>query len=607
MTDLLGYTSDDLMGMTADAVDGEQGLPDLGHYARLWSDQGFIRMFRQCMLDQGIRARLVAFPDGERRLTNILHLAEILHQETVDRQLGMVELLRWLVEQRNPDTRTAAEQQLRLESDDDAVQLVTIHKSKGLQYPVVFCPFLWESSNDSRKDQALLFHDATDAGRLTLDLGAASAERQAHEALAARETLAENVRLLYVALTRAQKHCTMVWGCFNQADTAALAYLFHHRGSSTSLQLVDETSGSFQPLGDAAVWEQLHDIEARASGSITLRQLPSAPAPRTSLPETADESLSARSFQGSIERHWRVSSFSAITSRKPPSGEWPDRDETVGTVRPTDDILDVEGEKEAVADILRFPQGARPGTLLHDILEHLEFTSPDRDPRATATLVSGKLSDYGFEPHWRDTLCNMLTRLVRVPLAGAGTTFTLAQIPMADRLNELEFFLPLERLNPDRLHQAFASCPGTPPRSWAAWLERLGMLDFTPVHGFLRGFIDLVFSYQNRFYLVDWKSNHLGHRLDDYSPNALAETMVREYYLLQYHLYVVALDRYLAARLPGYCYEDHFGGVHYIFLRGLPPDSGPPCGVFHDRPAKTLIASLASTLLGKEVPEPLFP
>ncbi len=166
------------------------------------------------MLDQGVRARLVAFPDGERRLTNILHLAEILHQETMDHQLGMVDLIHWLTEQRNPDTRTASEQQLRLESDDQAVQLVTIHKSKGLQYPVVFCPFLWESSKDNRKDRTLLFHDETHARRLTLDLGTPPPERQSHEAMAARETLAENLRLLYVAVTRAQKHCTLVVGLF---------------------------------------------------------------------------------------------------------------------------------------------------------------------------------------------------------------------------------------------------------------------------------------------------------------------------------------------------------------------------------------------------------
>ncbi len=251
-----------------------------------------------------------------------------------------------------------------------------------------------------------------------------------------------------------------------------------------------------------------------------------------------------------------------------------------------------------------FPQGARPGTLLHDILEHLDFTNGDLQARAN--LVAQKLEDYGFEPQWCETLCDMLARLLRVPLGGPGVSFTLGDIPRADRLIELEFFLPLERLSPERLREAFAVFPGLLPASWASWLERLRVLDFTPVHGFLRGFIDLVFSCDNRFYLVDWKSNHLGNTVQDYRPNALTDAMIREYYLLQYHLYVVALDRYLAMRLPGYRYENHFGGVYYIFLRGVDPEAGARFGIFHDRPPKPLIESLASTLLGKEVPEPVF-
>ena len=139
------------------------------------------------------------------------------------------------------------------------------------------------------------------------------------------------------------------------------------------------------------------------------------------------------------------------------------------------------------------------------------------------------------------------------------------------------------------------------PDAWSAWLDQLRLLDFTPVHGFLRGFMDLVFQINRRFYLVDWKSNHLGNSVVDYAPNRLASAMVREAYLLQYHLYVVALDRYLAVRLPNYRYEDHFGGVYYFFLRGLDPDAGPHYGVFRDRPPQALIEALGSTLLGERL------
>jgi exodeoxyribonuclease V beta subunit len=621
-TDMLGAKGDDLVQMATEAARWEELLLDFRGYAQLWAEHGFIRIFRRFMLDHGVRARLMGFPDGDRRLTNTLHLAEILHQEAVHEQLGMVDLLRWFAEQRNPDTRTTGEQQLRLESDDNAIKLVTIHKSKGLQYPVVFCPFLWEGSKDSRRDRTLLFHDETDARRLTLDLGTLPPEREQHQAMAARETLAENLRLLYVALTRAQKHCTLVWGCFNQADTAAPAYLFHHRGSSTSLRLADETEASFKALDDTAVINQLRDLERKAGKTITLCELPLTAGSTYTPVQTPPESLTARVFQGSIEHHWRVSSFSAITSHKPREGEWPDRDETDVPPSLAAGIGDAADITVPTADIFRFPAGARPGTLLHDILEHLDFTS--RDPEVMATLVGQKLEDYGFEPEWRATLCAMLDRLLKAPLGGPGWTFTLADIPNQDRLNELQFYFPLERLTPERLREAFASVAGEvapdlagrtadlsqpntaglsdtflTPRSWTSWLNRLQLLDFTQVHGFMRGFMDLVFHFDNRFYLVDWKSNHLGDSVEDYDPRGLADAMVREYYLLQYHLYVVALDRYLAMRLPGYRYEDHFGGVYYVFLRGVHPDVGPHYGVFRDRPPQTLIETLSSTLLGE--------
>jgi exodeoxyribonuclease V beta subunit len=604
VTDMLGAKSDDLMAMTGDTERWERWLLNVRNYAQLWSVHGFIRMFRQVVLDHGIRAHLVAFPDGERRLTNILHLAEILHQQTVDHQLGMVDLLHWLTEQRNPDTRTASEEQLRLESDDQAVQLVTIHRSKGLQYPVVFCPFVWESSKDNRKDRTLLFHDETDDRRLTLDLGTAAPERQSHEAMAAREALAENLRLLYVALTRAEKHCTLTWGCFNQADTAAPAYLLHYQGSSGNPRLVDDMETSVKALDDAAVMEQLRTLEARAGGCIDLRLLPSEPASRYTPQKPEPELLHARTFGGVIDHQWRVSSFSALTSRKPQEGEWPDRDEGVLPDRSAEEDGEPGDTAAPVVNMFRFPQGARPGTLIHDILEHLDFA--DGDLAARAKLVAQKLNEYGFEPLWCETVCEMLARLLRVPLGGPEKPFSLGDIPMADRLNELEFFLPLARISPERLRDAFVGFPGLLPKSWASWLERLRVLDFTPVHGFLRGFIDLVFSCNNRFYLVDWKSNHLGNTFEDYGPSALTDVMIREYYLLQYHLYVIALDRYLAIRIPGYRYQDHFGGVYYIFLRGVDPEVGPHFGVFHDRPPGVLVESLTSALLGNDVREPVF-
>ncbi|NIA03555.1 MAG: hypothetical protein GWP12_03350, partial [Nitrospirae bacterium] len=218
----------DIMGVSGQKIDSADSEPlwwEIKHdnfmdYSLLWNRYGFIRMFRKFMSKEKVREQLLAFPDGERRLTNLLHLAEILHQESVEKKTGITGLIKWLSEQRNTPILEPETHQLRLESDEHAVKIITMHKSKGLEFPVVFCPFSWGGS--LIKDQEIIFHD-NDNKELTLDLG--SSEKSIHLAFARNELLAENLRLLYVALTRAVKRCYLVWGRFNTAETSGLEVL----------------------------------------------------------------------------------------------------------------------------------------------------------------------------------------------------------------------------------------------------------------------------------------------------------------------------------------------------------------------------------------------
>ncbi|HSD94395.1 MAG TPA: PD-(D/E)XK nuclease family protein, partial [Syntrophales bacterium] len=239
-----------------------------------------------------------------------------------------------------------------------------------------------------------------------------------------------------------------------------------------------------------------------------------------------------------------------------------------------------------------FPRGPRAGKCLHAIFERLDFARADR--HAVGEIVVAALAEYGYEPHWRDTLCDMIGRVVDTPLE-PDRGIRLSGLERENCLHELSFYFPLRPVTPGKLRALFsdAGCVA------AHIPERIGSLRFQPVEGFMRGFIDLAFRRDGRFYLIDWKSNHLGNRPEDYGREALAAVMRDDLYVLQYHLYAVALHEYLKNRLRDYDYDRHFGGAFYVFLRGVDPEKGPETGIFRDRPARGLIEALSEGLVAR--------
>jgi exodeoxyribonuclease V beta subunit len=293
--------------------------------------------------------------------------------------------------------------------------------------------------------------------------------------------------------------------------------------------------------------------------------------------------LRPREFSAAIDRHWRISSFSILTAGA--RDERPDYD-TTGIPRAATPAT-VEGGSTG---IFAFPRGTTPGTCLHKIFEELDFTRADG--AALETLVAEKLRLHGFSaPEFGPAVCDAIRRTLAVPLDPARPDFTLSCVPPAGRLNELEFYFPVNQLSPALLAGGFTELTGG--SDFATRLERL---NFRPTSGFVKGFIDLVFRFDGRFYIVDWKSNWLGDRAEDYGPAALAREMADHFYPLQCHLYTVALHQYLALRLPGYDYEEHFGGAFYLFVRGIDP-ARPELGVHRDRPPAELIEKLSGRLL----------
>ncbi|MEE8540210.1 MAG: exodeoxyribonuclease V subunit beta, partial [Desulfobacterales bacterium] len=598
-TDVLGVSGDVLYAADQQPWWWAERHENFREYFRLWGRYGFMRMFQFLLSHEKVRNRLLSFPNGERRLTNLLHLAEILHQKSMNNRLGKKGLLKWFKTLRNPATQRIEEYQLRLESDAKAVKIVTIHKSKGLEYEVVFCPFAWDGG--LRKTGNVWFHDADAQMRLTLDVG--SAQRDLHLKIAQKELLAENLRLLYVALTRAKTRCYLIWGPVKNSATSALAYLLHGGGERfADHDIIESWQATFGAKNEKNLLSDLVALGQKSGGSITVSPIRFKKRPADPLRQEKDKKLTLRRFRGSIDKHWKVTSYSALVDtqeRRPEFGfESFDYDRyNQPWFGSTQHFIDRYDSAPALkADVSRgifsFPKGRRAGIFFHDIFEHLDFKC---DLEKQGRLVKDKLAQHGFGDQWFDPVFQMLKNVLCVPLMTTPHKLTLADIAKHQRITEMEFYYPLNRIRPGELKEIFKKFANIRIRKDFA--DSLEELTFSPSEGFMKGYIDLIFQFKNRFYLLDWKSNFLGDGIEHYHLRKLRKTMVQEFYFLQYHLYTLALYQYLRQHKSDFQYNSDFGGVFYIFMRGVDPQFGPEFGIYHDIPKIDLINALGSALI----------
>jgi exodeoxyribonuclease V beta subunit len=602
-TDMLGGSAETLEQWQRDDRAWAVRMETFRQDHERWRTRGFMHLLRTLMDTEGVRGRLLAFPDGERRLTNLLQLGEILHHEAVARRLDAQRLLLWLEGQLDGEGRERRDDHLlRLESDANAVKILTIHKSKGLEYPIVFCPFAWGSS---RIGQApFSFHDVQHNRALTLDLG--SADRKANCALAEKERLSENCRLLYVALTRAKHRCYMIWGRINDTGASAPAWLFHSQ--STGVDGREDTIEALEKhmaaLSDNDMQNDLAILAAESGGTLRLQEMDAtAGVPVPPRPD-ASESSACRLFRGRIDPSWKVASYSQLVSGSSEQPEGQDRDALAPATPPPasgvsaaidSGFRQVENASDrSDPNIFQLPGGARTGVMIHDMLENFDFT--ETNAAVIHRLVAEKLPLYGLGGQWKQPLTQMLQNIASCPLplpdvmkAGGAPLLTLSRISKSARLNELEFYFPLKLLFSERLRELIGGNES----------EETERLNFNPVKGFMHGFIDLVFVYGGRFYLADWKSNLLGSDIADYAPACLKKAMTVHGYTLQSRLYTVALHQYLALRLPDYRYDKHFGGVYYLFVRGMDPAYGPAFGVHAERPERGFMEDLCKLLIAE--------
>ena len=539
----------ELARLSSDELAWEQRVEQLKALHVVWQRQGVLAMLRRFIHELQLPAALLQQPGGERSLTNLLHLAELL--QAASRQLdGEQALIRWLAEQIEGGEGAGDERVLRLESDAELVKVITVHKSKGLEYPLVYLPFAVTARKVERRNRSF-FEFSDDDGVRRIDMALTDTAME----LVERARLQEDLRLMYVALTRARHFlwlgvtalCSRKAG-ENTLHESALGYLL--------------TGGA--PLPSDLMMNHWHQACAGCAAIqiVTLHERQQFT--RLSRIEQRPPLLDAPQYAGHFERDWSVGSFSSLARRTGPTG-------VIGATAPVprdalEEKLLEEGDQPAIvlparvedAPWHRFPRGSVPGNFLH---EQLEWMGQEGfaivDDEHFAARLARRVERAGWGNRLDDTLA-WLCEIARTPLPYLNAPLRAIVSP----LPEMEFWFPSERLGTGALDRLCAQHllggaqrPALPERE---------------LHGMLKGFADLVFEHEGRYWVLDYKSNALGGGDSAYRESALVAAMAEHRYDIQGAIYMLALHRLLQSRLgEGYDPATQLGGAIFLFLRGI--------------------------------------
>lgn len=557
-----------------DELKWEARVLQFREYRQLWRRQGVLPMLRRLLNDFAVPLRLVTQGE-ERQLTDLLHLAELLQRASAQLE-GEHGLIRYLAEQRQDDGTDSDARKLRLESDADLVKVVTVHKSKGLEYPLVFLPFATAFRATDTKDLPLKWHD--DQGRLQVALAAdeRAIERVDHE------RLGEDLRKLYVALTRARFATWVGAAPLKEVERSALGYLL----------------GGGAPLGPATLIEALDDLAGTSRG-VAVREVPEA-LPQRYLPAATTRELAPEpALATGVRVPWWNASYSALrveeaareTGQPFPVGPTSGAENSFLDSR--EDTAGGEVAASAGTGMHGFPKGPRPGTFLHDLLEWAArqgFAQALADPDEMRRQIALRCQRESWG-EWEATLQTWLTDWLRTPIHLHGlvpgiTPFAPAELKQVQP--EMEFWFAANTVDTAALDRLV--------RQYTLDGEPRPALSSLQINGMFKGYIDLLFEHEGRYFVADYKSNKLGPGDPAYTPQAMRQAILDNRYELQYVLYIFALHRLLRSRLPDYDYERHVGGAVYLFLRG---HAAPSQGLHGERPPKALMDELDRLFSGQ--------
>ncbi len=595
---------------------------DVSDTLRRWADHARARGIAavlEAAYVAGMAERVLAWRGGERHLTDVEHLTQLLHEAAHRDGLGLPALLQWLRTQRQ-ERAGASERNRRLDSDAAAVQIMTVWVSKGLQYPLVYLPFAF--NRNVRMGEAVLYHEAD--GTRCLDIGGSSGPGYAAVTAKGRAEMAgDDIRLTYVALTRAQSQVVTWWAPSWDEVNGGLSRLL--RGRVLGQAAVPD---SLQPkVDDASALDHFRKWET-AGGPHLERAEPVTDAPEPAPPKPPS-GLGVRVFDRPIDVDWRRTSYSALIRAADEVGgvtsepELSARDDELADELA--DETDVAPEAMAAPASLPSPMAALPsgaafGSLVHGVLEVTDPFAPDLEAELRGHLDDQRVWWPVDTP--TEELAAALVPLHHTSLGPLAGGLTLGGIGLSDRLCELDFEIPLaggdvapsgsggRRVTLADVGALLAQHLGTddPLRPYADRLRTPG-LGSQSLRGYLSGSIDVVLRVPGpRYLVVDYKTNWLGPADQPltaaaYSRERLVEAMLHSDYPLQALLYVVVAHRYLRWRQPGYDPAQHLAGVLYLYVRGMcgpetPEEDGHPSGVFSWQPPVALVTALSDLLDG---------
>jgi exodeoxyribonuclease V beta subunit len=642
LTPFVGRTAAELAG-------GGDGLTDelsslFSRWAAVLATRGVAALLEVASTEQNLPARLLGRVDGERQLTDLRHVGQSLHAAALAEGLGLAALTEWLRRRRADEGAEITTDRIRrLDTDAAATQVVTLHASKGLQYPVVYLPFAFDRF--IRTPDMLLLHER---GERVLDIGGpGTLGRPERQRKALAEDAGEALRHLYVGLTRAQSQVVTWWAPTKNTTSSGLHRVLFGRRDATG-SVPDEV-----PLvADDVAARELRDIERR--GGLVLERAAVSKARLATPPPMSETEFAIGKLDRRVDDGWRRVSYSSLSAAAelgvtgagiaggagvgggvvghgalpagqpivagdPGVGSEPEaterQDEAIPLIRTAavagDPLLAVPSP---MADL---PAGASFGTLVHAVLETTDPQAPDL-PMELRERSAEQIARHGAT-FTAEQLAAGLLPVLSSPLGPLAPGATLSDVGLRDRLAELDFEVPLAGGDGVEAGITLGALAPVLRRHLAAddplagYADRLASpaYEWQPLRGYLTGSLDLVIRLPGPKYLVaDYKTNWLGD-VDaaalsawHYRPAALAEVMAESDYPLQAMLYCVALHRFLRWRQPGYDPATHIGGVLYLFVRGMagpatPLVDGRPCGVFGWRPPAGLITALSDLLDGE--------
>jgi exodeoxyribonuclease V beta subunit len=613
LTPFLGWSAD----RVATAPEGEWEIvyQRLHRWSRILRDGGVAALMEAVMRGEGLPGRMLGVSDGERRLTDLRHLAQLLHRAASAERLGVTALRGWLAQRVAEATRDEGEEERarRIDSDAEAVQVLTIHRSKGLEFPVVYCPFLWDPTY-IRGDEPVAFHDPATGNRHMLDVGLDNPSFNAHARQHRIEQRGEDLRLAYVALTRAKHQAVIWWAGSRDSRDSPLTRLLFSREENGNIRPEARFTPD-DPTADARFTSLANEAPGRISVERSTLGRPTAWSP----PLQRSAELLAATFERHLDLRWRRTSYSDITADARDLLVASEPEEWVLTDEPQAPVPAAEAAEPLAPGLDQpslwgaMPAGVEFGTFVHRVFEATDFAAEELDAELDQR-VGSLASRRSLGPAGTADAVAALKATIETPLGEIAAGMRLRDVARGDRLDELAFELPLVggddpsgRLTLNAIAGVLrARLPaGDPMAAYAARLEDPALR--SSVRGFLTGSIDLVLRLPgSRFVIADYKTNWLGPfdtplTVGRYRPAALAEEMSQAHYGLQALLYAVALHRYLRWRMPRYSCEQHLAGVLYLFVRGMagahtPTPEGSPCGVFEWGSAGSVVEALSDVL-----------